>query len=398
MTGSSVLIAALTGRSLAQSAERAGFAPLVVDAFGDEDARASAAAFAHLGEVTRTGFRAQPLLAALETLARKASHPPVGLVLGSGFEDTPKLIDTLARRFPLIGNGGDAIARAKHPASFFPLLDRLGISHPETRLDPPLDPEGWLSKRIGGSGGAHILACEAAKTRRGRYYQRRMEGTPVSLLAVAGRGAIHIVGFSRQWTVGGAVRPHRYGGAAGPAALGASAEERMAAAAEAVCGELALVGLVSLDFLLANGIPHLLEVNPRAGATIDVFDDAKGALFHAHLAACGGLPVVLPTACGGAQAAGVLYSDASSLIVGSVPWPDWSADRPAPGTRIPSHRPIATVFAEGADATVAEQNCRGRLDELAHMLYARARNRERSHAAEVRRPGTERLGTSGQAR
>jgi predicted ATP-grasp superfamily ATP-dependent carboligase len=172
----------------------------------------------------------------------------------------------------------------------------------------------------------------------------------------------------------------------------------MAAAAEAVCRELALVGLVSCDFLLANGVPFLLEVNPRAGATIDVFDDAKGTLFQAHLAACRGLPVTLPAAPMGARAAAILYANAAPLTVGAMPWPDWSADRPPPGTRIPSHRPIATVFADGSDATVAEQNCRGRLDELAHMLYAQTRNRERTHAAEVHRPGTERLGTSSQAR
>ena len=68
MTHSSVLIAALTGRALAASARRAGFEPLVVDAFGDEDARASAGGFTHLGEVTRTGFRARPLLAAMTRL------------------------------------------------------------------------------------------------------------------------------------------------------------------------------------------------------------------------------------------------------------------------------------------------------------------------------------------
>jgi predicted ATP-grasp superfamily ATP-dependent carboligase len=398
LTEASVLIAALTGRALAGSARRVGFAPLVVDAFGDEDARASAAAFTRIGEVTRTGFRARPLLAALAALVEKAPSPPVGLVLGSGFEDTPKLVGTLARHYALIGNSGDAIARAKHPASFFPLLDRLGIAHPETRLDPPGDPEGWLSKRIGGSGGAHVLPCSAAKTNRGRYYQRRMEGTPVSLLAVAARGAFHLVGCSRQWTAGGAVRPYRYGGATGPAALGAATEARTTAAAEAVSHALDLVGLVSFDFLLANGVPYLLEVNPRPGATIDVFDDAKGSLFQAHLAGCRGLPVPLPAAPPGARAAGVVYAGAEALTVGSMPWPDWTADRPAPGTRIPSHRPVATVFADGADATQAEQNCRRRLDELAHMLYARAQNTERTHAAEVRRPGTERLDPSGQAR
>ena len=398
MSDATVLIAALTGRALAASARRAGFAPLVVDAFADEDMRERAAAFICLGEATRTGFRARPLLAALEALAAKAPQPPVGLVLGSGFEDTPKLIATLARHYPLIGSRGDAIGRAKHPASFFPLLDCLAIPHPETRLDPPRDPEGWLSKRIGGSGGAHVLPCAAAKTHSGRYYQRRMEGTPVSLLAVAVRGATHLVGFSRQWTVGGAVRPYRYGGATGPVALGAASEERMATAAEAVCREIGLVGLVSFDFLLANDVPYLLEVNPRPGATIDVFDNDIGMLFQAHIAAWEGRPVTLAPRAQAASAAGVLYAGADALIVGSVPWPSWTADRSLPGTRVPRHRPVATVFAEGADAAAAEQNCRRRLDELAHMLYSRAGNRERTHAAEVHRPGTERLGTSGQAR
>jgi uncharacterized protein len=398
LTQGSVLIAALTGRALAASAGRAGFAPLVVDAFGDEDMRASAAAFTQLAEVTRVGFRARPLLAALAAVAEKAPSPPVGLVLGSGFEDTPKLLATLARHYPLIGNGSEAIARAKHPATFFPLLDRLGIAHPETQLEPPRAPNGWLSKRIGGSGGAHVLPCSAAKIDRHRYYQRCMEGTPVSLLAIAAGSAVHLVGFSRQWTVGGAVRPYRYGGAVGPASLGAAIEERMLTAAQSVCRALELVGLVSFDFVLKDGIPYLLEVNPRPGATIDVFDDARGALFQAHLAASRGLPFALPKAAPSVHAAGVLYAGPSPLVVASMTWPDWTADRPAPSTRIPSFRPIATVFADGADATQAEQNCRRRLDELAHMLYARARNTERTHAAEVRRPGTERLRQSGQAR
>lgn len=396
MSAPAVLIAALTARALTASARRAGFAPLVVDAFGDEDTRERAAAFTQLGEVTRVGFRARPLLAALEALAEKAPQPPVGLVLGSGFEDTPKLVATLARRFPLAGSSSEAIARAKHPASFFPLLDRLGIAHPETQLDPPHDPRGWLSKRIAASGGAHVLPCEVVKTHRGRYCQRHMDGVPVSLLAVAARGTMHVVGFSRQWTAGGAVRPYRYAGAAGPAVLGPAIEGPMTMAAQSLCRELSLVGLASFDFILENGIPYLLEVNPRPGATLDVFDDEGGALFQAHLDASQDRPVKLALP-GTARATGVVYADAASLTVGSVHWPDWAADRPLPGTHVPRYRPVATVFAHGADATAAELNCRRRLDELAHMLYARAGNTERTYA-EVHRPGTERLGPSGQAR
>ena len=225
MSQGSILIAALSGRALAAAARRAGLAPLVVDAFGDLDTRASAAAYRHMGDAIRTGFRARPLVAALHALAKQSERPPIGLVLGSGFEDTPRLVATLARRFTLLGNSGEAIARAKAPDTFFPLLDRLAILHPETRLTQPADPGGWLSKRIGGSGGAHIVPCapsgsrarSAARLSRGRYFQRCMDGVPVSVLALSSRNSLRIVGLSHQWTVGYGPRPYRYAGAAAPA-------------------------------------------------------------------------------------------------------------------------------------------------------------------------------------
>ncbi len=58
-------------------------------------------------------------------------------MLGSGFEDRPKLVATLARRYRLIGNDGETVARAKDPAVLFALLDTLAIAHPETQLDAP---------------------------------------------------------------------------------------------------------------------------------------------------------------------------------------------------------------------------------------------------------------------
>ena len=104
MTGAtSVLIAAFSGRSLAQSARRAGYEPLVVDAFGDLDTQEAAADFRVLDGVMETGFRTKPLIAALEDLSRSASSKPIGLVLGSGFEDKPRLVAALASRFRLLG-------------------------------------------------------------------------------------------------------------------------------------------------------------------------------------------------------------------------------------------------------------------------------------------------------
>jgi predicted ATP-grasp superfamily ATP-dependent carboligase len=393
-----VLVAALSGRALAASARRAGFAPFVVDAFGDQDTRANAAAYRCLPKVTRTGFRVRPLVAALDALAEQAKEPPIGLVLGSGFEDTPKLVAALARRYRLLGNDAETIARTKDPSAFFMLLDRLAIRHPETRESPPADRKGWLSKRIGGSGGAHVVACTAARTVRGRYFQRRLEGEPVSLLAVAHSGGLSLVGFSRQWTVGSGPRPYRYGGASGPALLDPAVEAPMIAAAEAVSCALDLVGLVSFDFVLAGDVPYLLEVNPRSGATLDVFDDRSGVLFSAHVAACRGEPLSFgfpPQQ--GARATGILYADRGSLISTMTEWPSWTADRPMPGTPIPRHRPVATVFATGETATAAELNCRRRLEELASMLYGRAPETEQYNAKTLR-PRPERVSAGGQAR
>jgi predicted ATP-grasp superfamily ATP-dependent carboligase len=394
----SVLVAALSGRALAASARRAGFAPFVVDAFGDQDTRASAAAYQGLPEATYAGFRARQLIAALDRLSGQAKVPPIGLVLGSGFEDTPKLVATLARRFPLLGNAAETIARTKDPSAFFALLDHLAVPHPETRVSAPASPEGWLSKRIGGSGGAHVAACTAARTTRARYFQRHLQGEPVSLLALACAGRMSLVGFSRQWTVGTEPRPYRYGGASGPAHLDPAVKEPMIAAAETVGRALGLVGLVSFDFLLTRGVPYLLEVNPRPGATLDVFDDQSGALFSAHVAACRGEPQSLgPQSRQGAQAAGILYAERGLLIPALVAWPSWTADRPMPGTRIPRARPVATVFATGETAAAAELNCRQRLEELASMLYGPAPQTEQCNA-KVLGQSPERICAGGQTR
>jgi predicted ATP-grasp superfamily ATP-dependent carboligase len=397
LTAATVLVAALAGRGLAASARRAGYLPLVADAFGDSDTEEHAFKVRRVGDAARIGFRTKPVLSALAELAAAAPSAPLGLVLGSGFEDRPRLIAALASRYRLLGNDAATTARAKSPTALVAQLDALGIRHPDTQLAPPADPAGWLSKRIGGSGGAHIVAAADADLSARRYYQRRRAGE-LSALAVATRDGARLVGISRQWTVGAGPRPYRYGGAVGPVDLDPGIARVIHKAVHALSAALRLVGLVSFDFLLVDGAPWLLEVNPRPSATLDVFDDAAGTLFRAHLAACAGAtPPPLPPR-EGACAAAILYADRGRLGVGTGHWPEWTADRPPPGTRIPRYHPVATVFARGATPEAALRSCRARLDELGEMLYAQAPTRERTNDAEVHRPGPERLGARSQAR
>jgi predicted ATP-grasp superfamily ATP-dependent carboligase len=397
LTSAPVLIAALSGRGLAASARRAGYMPLVADAFGDSDTGEHAAAVRCVTDAARIGFRTKAVFAALAELEAVAATPPIGLILGSGFEDRPKLIAALLRRYRLIGNNAETVARSKDPTALAKRLDLLGIAHPDTQIDRPTDVSGWLSKRIGGSGGTHVVPASTAELSPRRYFQRMLDGEPVSALAVATRNGVHIVGMSRQWTAGSGPRPYRYGGAVGPVKLDRSIDVKLRSAVEGVCAALHLRGLVAFDFLIAGEIPYLLDVNPRPSATLDVFDDDQGSLFSAHVAACADQTPQLP-APQGARAAAILYADPGALTVDSVAWPEWSADRPAPGTRIPRYRPIATVFAAGETPEAAFESCHRRLDELAEMLYAQAANRERNDNAEVQRSRPERLGTRSEAR
>ena len=85
MHNPAVLIAAASGRALAASARRAGYAPLVVDYFADQDTIASAQAHVRLASGLDNGMQAPEVMAALHTLS--GQHEACGVVWGSGFED-----------------------------------------------------------------------------------------------------------------------------------------------------------------------------------------------------------------------------------------------------------------------------------------------------------------------
>lgn len=373
MTGEAVLIAAFSARALAASARRAGYRPLVVDCFGDSDTVALAEASRCLPARVQVGFTFRPLLAALESLAAESASPPIGLVLGAGFECNPRLVAKLAERFPLIGNDAETIARAKDPQQFFSVLDTLGVPYPETRLDAPADSDGWLMKRIGGSGGLHIHRCPAKpRPDKRRYFQRQIAGAQISLLGLVSEKSAAFAA-SRQWTSPLARRPFRYGGATGSLPLDEDLEARLIEMSLAVSDALKLSGIVSFDFLVNDGEVSLLEVNPRPGATLDVFDDAAGTLFKAHIeAARGGDPAALlasdwhpPIA----RAAAFLYADRGSLTAGTIDWPEWAADRPQPGSVIGAGQPLATVVSEGDDIEAVQALCVQRLGALETLLY-----------------------------
>jgi uncharacterized protein len=392
VSGETVLIAAFSGRSLAQSARRAGYRPLVVDAFGDLDTQDAAEDFRVIDGAMQTGFRTKPLIAALDDLSRSAQTKPIGLVLGSGFEDKLRLVSALGSRFRLLGSDAETYKACKDPRHFFSMLDRLGLARPETQTEPPAQSAGWISKRVGGSGGRHIRSChgpQAAKPR--RYFQKLLDGERISAGAVFTRQG-SAISLTRQWISPSDEHPFRFGGCVSMPDADERLREEISRAVCTVAADIGVHGMASFDFIIpsapsggrAGGVslgankdsPYLLEINPRPGASLDVLDNDAGQLFADHIAAwSGGSP---PTRDRGpaksAKAAAILHADRGPIILNEIRWPDWAADRGAPGTFIPVGAPLATALAEAPTADAAEALARKRLAELEDLIYGHAKS------------------------
>jgi predicted ATP-grasp superfamily ATP-dependent carboligase len=358
-----VLVAALSGRALASAACRAGDRVVVLDLFADSDTVGLAERCLRLPRGAM-GFDREALIAAATELASDTR----GLVYGAGFEHDPDLLTSLGSRLRLLGNAPETVAAAKHPLRFAALLARLGVPHPPTTTEPPAS-TGWLAKATGGTGGAHVVPADRLPAAPGRYFQQRVSGSPLSVLFVADGRAVRIVGFSEQWVAADEAAPFRYGGCAGPAQppgnLAAAIAEVCAALAEA----LGLVGLNSLDLLTDGGDFQVLELNPRPGATLDIFGDSgQTSLWRCHLDAVVGRLPPPGEPCGAARAAAVVYAPWDMVMPKALSWPDWAVDRGPAGTVVRRGEPVCTVTAAAATGAAAREGVERRAARLLDRL------------------------------
>jgi uncharacterized protein len=364
----SVLIAAASGRALAASARRGGYVPLVADAFGDSDVLAAAAAHERVDLLDR-GLDDEKVIDALTRLADGVA--PAGIVCGSGFEDRAGLLARISEHWPLLGTAPDTVARLKDPLAFAALCRDADIPHPETALRRPADIADWLVKRVGGAGGWHIRPLrEADVAGAGVYFQRRIEGEAVSALLLGDGRSVVMLGFSAQWCSPLPRHPFRYGGAVRPAALRENLAQAMTAALTRLTARLPLTGLSSADFLVDGDRFHLLEINPRPGATFDLFEPERGpSLFALHVDACAGRLPDTVRRLEGATAGAILYAARDIEDMPALDWPDWVSDRPVPGSAVKADAPLCSVFARAETAAQARQLLERRMAEIEARLW-----------------------------
>jgi hypothetical protein len=208
-------------------------------------------------------------------------------------------------------------------------------------------------KTRGAAGGAHIATAEARSSARpDSYFQRRVGGESISALFLASEKKAEIIGLSMQWTAPTPESPFRYGGAAGPVGVDRAQAQEIARSVAAIASELNLVGLNSADFLVSTDAVWFIEINPRPGATLDVFESKEAPLFARHVAACEGrrMPASSSFAI---KAAETVYAPHELAVCEGLNWPDWAVDRSPSGTRFSAGDPLCTVLASGATVGVA---------------------------------------------
>ena len=349
---------------LAVSGRRAGLAMWAVDRYLDQDTREAV-----LGGVCLGASRGHPRAAMQAAVEQLDPKEQAAVVYGGGLENDPDLLETLTLRRPLLGNSPEQLRALRTPRRFFALLQRLGIPSPKVRFDPPPNPKGWLLKAALSEGGLGVRTAESGRRPPLGYYQQHIKGPVCSVLFLAD-GHRHLeIGFNTLWSLEVGDRPFLYAGAANFTRLSLSIRERVRAWLPPLVTATGLVGLNSLDFVVTtDGIPLVLEINPRPPATLGLYDaDVPQGLLRQHLQAVAGtLPGTAQIPAFRAQH--VVLAPKALITTDETSWPPWCQDRPGPKTRIEAQQPFCTVVAQGLSPGETLRRLRHRLKIINHRL------------------------------
>ncbi len=360
-----VLIIARSGRQLASAARRAGYTPIVIDLFGDTDTASLCSANFVIPPTHALAFPAASLLDLVHGVT--ASHGPLPIVYGSGFEDQFHLLAALESHGPLHGCSAAAVAACKDPVRLRRGLARLGIASPPTAWKLSADPRGWLLKQRGGCGGDHIRHARAESIPGQRdYFAAFVHGTPLSVAFVAHPGGVKVLGMCAALPgLPGDSVPYRYTGAVAVPETFARYGDEVERIASAVTGSFALRGLCGIDFIAgADGTLTVVDINPRPGATFDLLAE-PGDVFTAHMAAT---PVKIRTYAD-VRASGVCVATRSFTVSGGLDLPPWCADRPRAGTRVVAGMPVCSAYvARAGDVPTTQSVLQARLARLERLF------------------------------
>jgi predicted ATP-grasp superfamily ATP-dependent carboligase len=358
-----LIISAASACGYAQAAVTGGYEVIALDAFIDAETRAIAKQVSRLKvddfALDEGHFK--------QVFSEIDLSNIEGFLYGSIFDSCPEVLDWVAKQLPVLGNPAEVLKQAKD-FSFFALLDSLNIAHPKVQTSFPDSPEHWLSKEIGGSGGMHVRPAgltDGDKT----YFQKKMTGTPISLLFVADGSKTHLIGFNQQLLAFTESLPYRFAGAISNVTLQPNIHNTFKRAAQKLTNALHLRGICSIDAIVDGENVWFLELNPRLSATFHLYEN----LLSLHLQGCAGHLPNTPVKTNFSDAQLILYAEEALDIPKNFAWPTWVTDIPtdesdSSGVKIDQRMPICSVLASAESAELAQTLLLQRAEKLTEML------------------------------
>jgi uncharacterized protein len=377
------MILGASARAAAASALRAGFAPWCADLFADADLQRAC-------PVRRIEPADYP-----QGLTAAAKEAPPGPWLYTGaLENRPDIVAKIDR--PLCGNPPEVLRRVRSPIAVAEALRAKGLPCPVVcAAAPPNDDQRrWLNKPRRSAGGANIRVWRKGTPFDAKrfYLQEWIDGENCSAVFVGDtERQAQLLGVTRQligepWLH---AAPFRWCGNFGPLILAASTNATLQQIGQALVETFNLRGLFGVDYILRDGMPWPVEVNPRYPASVEVIERATGQrLMELHCQASlrvnpGGADMIprgdtVPDFCAASRTSGInpearrglstvcgkaiLFAERSLEFPKHGPWDAALrmpledptvpfADIPAAGTRIEAGQPICTLFAAGATMT-----------------------------------------------
>jgi uncharacterized protein len=369
-----VVIAGVSTRAAAESAARAGYAVTSLDAFGDLDHHPA------VRVVSLPRDHGMKFTASAAARAARAIECEAAAYLSS-FENHPRAVQSLAAGRMLWGNPPDVLRRVRDPQLLAFTLRTRGICAPRiapTAVDADIT---WLVKPLRSGGGRRVRVWSTARpVPRGCVLQEFIEGTPASVVFVAARRRCVPLGVSMQLVGRAALGADgfRYCGnilvGAYDRQLGDETFERVLHAAHVAAEAFDLVGVNGIDVMVRDEVPHVIEVNPRWSASMELVERAYGlSIFGVHAEACtsGSLPDfdlrAARTAQAGAYGKAIVFARHRIVTGDTASWCNDSTVRDVPqcGETIERGEPICTVFAKGADVA----RCESALITRANAVY-----------------------------
>lgn len=340
-----ILIAAQSGRFLAEMAHRAGYPVRVADQFADIDTLAVAQQHYLLPDFNQ--LSEQQFLYAVNELA--AGQPAI-LMIGTGLEQVFHSLAKLPDHIQSANNPQPVLLTCLTSKIWFALLSDLAVPYPHSQFSLPPNPDKFLQKASRQWGGSHIQRPSQPASAE-VYYQQKMSGRSGSVLFIANDDKVRLLSFNQQYCRD-AVQDNYQLLAVGNT-LDVTEHQRLwlNETCQKLSQTLGLRGFQSLDFIIDdNGQCWVLELNPRPSASLQCLP-AEWPLFDWHLQACQGqltdiedFPLAPPYVwyC--------CYANQDLIIPAHFDWPEYACDLPAANTVIAKDQIICSLIFPGGNA------------------------------------------------